>query len=190
MVITLHNSPFAFILFVCFLCVASALIRLASANSRVGNVFNGRLSTFFSEAQELKGNPAMMGSSETTPSHALAKRLSDEIAAKTFNAKLIPNQRGMSADVKKLLRLCRADGEEFAIVYTTSKFQVWSSVQTDERPGLKVKIYTACKTRHADLGCMKKLRGPNERNGTPGARAWQLKFSTLEDARTFIMSSS
>lgn len=34
MVITLHNSRFAFILFVCFLCVASALIRLASANSR------------------------------------------------------------------------------------------------------------------------------------------------------------
>lgn len=129
-------------------------------------------------------------SSEPTPSHALAQRLSDEIAAKTFNAKVIPNQRDMSDHLEKLLRVCRADGEEFAIVYTKDKFQVWSSVETEERPGLKVKTYTAGKTRHHNLWCMKKLRGPNKKTGTLGVCAWQLKFSTLEDARTFIMYSS
>lgn len=125
-----------------------------------------------------------------TPSHALAKRLSGEIDAGTFNAKVIPNLRDMSADVKKLLRLCRADGEEFAIVYSKKEFRVWSSVQTDERPGLTVKIYTFDKPRHANLECMKKPRGPNKINGTVGVGAWKLIFSTLEDARTFIVSAS
>jgi len=195
MVITLHNSRFAFILFVCFLCAASVLVRLASANSRVGNVFSGRLSTPFSEAQEMKGSSAMIGSSEATPSpspsHALAERLLGEIAAGTFNAKVIPNLRDMSTRVKKLLRLCRADGEEFAIVYTkNSEFRVWSSVQTDERPGLKVKIYTFDEPRHSNLEVMDKLRGPNKIKGTVGVGAWRLIFSTLEDARTFIVSAS
>jgi hypothetical protein len=190
MAITLHNSPFASILFVCFLCAASALIRLASANSRVGNVFSGRLSTPFFEPQELKGSPAMIGSSESTPSHALSERLRGEIAAGTFNANVITNQRGEFAGVKKLLRLCRADGEEFAIEYTKNDFHVWSSVQTDERPGVTVETYRSDKTRHSNLGCMKKLCGPNNKNGIVGAHAWKLKFSTLETARTFIVSKS
>jgi hypothetical protein len=178
----------------------SELIRFASANSGVGKVFIGRLSTPFSEAQELtpfseaqelKGSPAMIGSSEATPSHALADRLLGEIAAGTFNAKEIPNLRDMSARVKKLLRLCRADGEEFAIVYTrNNEFRVWSSVQTDERPGLKVKIYTFDEPRHSNLEVMDKLRGPNKMKGTVGVSAWRLIFSTLEDARTFIVSAS
>ena len=180
MTITLHKSPFAFILFVCFLCVARALIRLASANSGVGNVSSGRLSTPFSETQELKGIQLMFGSSEATPSHALAERLLDEIDSGTFNAKSIINQRNMSAHLAKMLRLRRADGEEFAVVYTASDFHIWSSVQADERPGLNVDIYNSDKARNSNLGCMEKLRCPNKRRGTTVSMRGNLLFLRLK----------
>jgi hypothetical protein len=127
--------------------------------------------------------------SGATPSHGLAESISDAIAAGTFNARVIGTQRDM-VHVKKLLRLRRADGEEFAIEYVKNGFQVWSSVHTDERPGLTVKSYGSDKTRHSNLGCMEKLRGPNKKEETLGVCAWKLRFSTLEAARTFIVSTS
>ncbi|WP_158812791.1 hypothetical protein [Methylocapsa sp. S129] len=103
-------------------------------------------------------------------------------------ASVIENQRTAGRDLKKLFRLRRADGEEFAIQRDGLDFCIWSSVlPADSTPLAEpMKEYPPTKTRHANLGAMPKLRGP-KKDGTLGARAWMLRFSTPLDALNFIV---
>ena len=69
-------------------------------------------------------------------------------------------------------------------------FRFGRPFQTDQRPGLTVKIYTFDKPRHANLECMEKLRGPNKINGTVGVVRGNLFFLRLKMHVKFIVSAS
>ncbi|MGD0188087.1 MAG: hypothetical protein ABSC25_22950 [Roseiarcus sp.] len=98
----------------------------------------------------------------------------------------IGNLRDDGDELKKLFRMRRADGEEFAITRTGLDYRLWSSVSPTRGIAVAESIeYPPTKTRHSNLGCMPKLRGPKGRN--LGARAWKLRFNTPQDALNFIV---
>jgi len=98
----------------------------------------------------------------------------------------IGNLRDDEDELKKLFRMRRADGEEFAIVRTGLGYRLWSSVSPAEGVPVAESVeYPPTRTRHSNLGCMPKLRGPKGRN--LGARAWKLRFNTPQDALNFVV---
>jgi hypothetical protein len=111
----------------------------------------------------------------------------DAMKGGKLDAREVGNARTKSDEINKLLRLRRADGEEFAIQRTGNDFRVWSSVPPTTRTPLAEPKhdYPPTKTRHSNLGVMPKLRGPNDR-GRVGAMAWQLRFHTPAAVLDFI----
>jgi hypothetical protein len=104
----------------------------------------------------------------------------------SLDADVIENMRTDGTDLKKLLRLRRADGEEFAIQRSGQDFRVWSSLAPASGTRLSgpPEEYPSNRNRHSNLGCMPKLRGP--KGSVPGARAWKLRFDTPLAALNFI----
>lgn len=126
------------------------------------------------------------GASSSEKFEDLVEALTQSIAAGRLDADVVDNMRNGDEPVKKVFRLRRADGEEFAVGRVSGCFQVWSSV----RPAVGVRLaedaveYPPSRTRHSNLNCMEKLRGPQ--GNRPGARAWKLHFETLAAAHDFI----
>jgi hypothetical protein len=104
-----------------------------------------------------------------------------------LDAEVIGNLRtDEDTDPKKLFRIRRADGEEFAIQRSEKDFRIWSSVEpSGETPlAAPAEEYFPMRNRHSNLGCMPKLRGPTD--SAPGVRAWKLRFHTPIAALNFI----
>jgi hypothetical protein len=117
---------------------------------------------------------------------SLVEALTESIADGRLDAEVVENMRNGDEPVKKVFRLRRADGEEFAVGRVSGCFQVWSSVPPSA--GLRFaevpEEYPPSRTRHSNLKCMERLRGPH--GSRPGVRAWKLHFETLAAARDFI----
>ena len=107
----------------------------------------------------------------------------------SLRAEVIGNRRtGGSEDIKKLLRLKRYDGQQFAVEPTRTSFWIWSSVQPDETVHRvhKIEYYPVERTRHSNLECMVRLRGPNAKRAMIGVRAWKVGFNSPLAAFNFI----
>lgn len=104
-------------------------------------------------------------------------------------AEEIRNKRRLPTENKKLLRLTRSDGEEFAFIMEGESYKLWSSIKpNDGFAGLSsAKLYGVTDTRHSGLDIMPKLRGPKPKRGVAGARAWYLEFATSGAALDFIL---
>jgi hypothetical protein len=120
----------------------------------------------------------------------LVGMLADAMQSGALNAKEIPNKREGDHELRKVFRLCRADGEEFAVQLTEKEILIWSSVPptVDTPLASPAEEYPPKKPRHSNLGCMQKLRGPKN-NGADGAHAWKLHFDTSLTALRFIVSA-
>lgn len=114
--------------------------------------------------------------------------LLDDIAKGMLRADEVEHQR-RGGELVKVLRLRRFDGEEFAIqIDGKSSILVWSSKKPDGRfPGVvSIKRYGASDTRHHNLGCMPRLRGPDPSTGVDGVQAWLVEFKTAWSAAHFV----
>jgi len=134
-----------------------------------------------------KANGFTLADSKVTE---LVGMLADAMQSGRLNAREIPNQRPGDDELKKVFRLCRADGQEFVVQLSGMYILIWSSVPpTGDTPLAKpAEEYPPQRTRHSNLGCMQKLRGPKN-NGTAGAHAWKLHFDTSLTALRFIVSA-
>jgi hypothetical protein len=114
----------------------------------------------------------------------LIAMIRDAIKRGELDAEEVGNAHSKGEEVKKLLRLRRHDGEEFAIQRKGNDFQVWSSIP----PGSDTLIsrpYGPTETRHSNLSVMSKLRGP-DKHGRRGATAWMLYFATPAAVLDFL----
>lgn len=117
----------------------------------------------------------------------LVSIVKEQICSGAYAAKIVGNRRkNDDDDVKKLLRIRRQDGEEFAIEKIGKSFRVWSSIQpkTSDHAILDIEEYPPSRSRHSNLGILPKLRGP--KTGIVGAHAWKLTFNTPIGALMFI----
>jgi hypothetical protein len=121
----------------------------------------------------------------------LIELVRDALNKGTLVAKEIKNRRSEGDEVKKVIRLQRGDGEEFAILQTGKSIRIWSSAPPKKDTPLAepAEHYAPDKSRHSNLGVMAKLRGPSK-DGTLGASAWKLRFHTPLAALNFIMERS
>ena len=132
---------------------------------------------------------AARASEPTAKNDDLIAIVRDAIRGGALDAEEIGNSRERSDEVKKIFRVKRGDGEEFAIQRTGNEHRLWSSVPpgADTPRASPAQEYPPERTRHSNLGVLPKLRGP--KNGRPGASAWLLHFATSSAVLEFIIKA-
>ncbi len=115
--------------------------------------------------------------------------LRDAMHRGLLRGKEVGNARDENKEDKELWRLTRGDDEEFALSREVKDLRLWSSIGPHAGTPLAetIKVYAPDENRNADLGTMKRLRGPNKHH--TGTCAWRLKFPPSDAVLDFIVGA-